>query len=135
AARGVADGALGGVARGVSRVPRAHRSSGRAPGVGGSRLLAAGIERADDRAGDRARAGRGVTMRRERLNAAAGGIAATVAAALVCGCQTEERVVRYRPMLSSVPGAQFGTQPTGARFRGQYVDPTSARDANGMLTS
>lgn len=42
------------------------------------------------------------------------------------GCQTEEKIIRYRPILASVPGAQYNTAPVGDPFEGRRVDPTAA---------
>lgn len=56
-------------------------------------------------------------------------------ATCVPGCQREETVVRYRPILATVPGAVSATAPVGPRFEGEYVDPTAARNAEGMLAS
>jgi hypothetical protein len=50
-------------------------------------------------------------------------------------CRREETVVRYRPILATVPGAVSATAPVGPRFEGEYVDPTSARNAEGTLAS
>lgn len=51
-------------------------------------------------------------------------IACIGAAIILAGCATEERVVRYRPILASVPGAQSSMQPVGPRFEGEFTDPT-----------
>lgn len=61
-------------------------------------------------------------------------VMAYVASALI-GCQSEERIVRYRPMLATVPGATFGTEPVGPRFKGEYVDPTGTKTPEGMLAN
>lgn len=53
--------------------------------------------------------------------------------AALLGCQTEERVVRYRPMLSSVPGAVSGTAPTGRSVDGRTVDPTAVTEESLVL--
>lgn len=39
------------------------------------------------------------------------------------GCQPEEKVVRYRPILASIPGAQFNTPPVGDPLGGRSIDP------------
>ena len=47
------------------------------------------------------------------------------------GCQPEEKIVRYRPILAAAPGAVSATEPVGPRFEGSYSDPTASRDASG----
>ncbi|MBX3365963.1 MAG: hypothetical protein KF912_01440 [Phycisphaeraceae bacterium] len=48
------------------------------------------------------------------------------------GCETEEKIVRYRPILAAVPGAQSNTAPVGDPFEGRRVDP-SATDAKSLV--
>ncbi len=57
--------------------------------------------------------------------------AAFAAASMLLGCQTEEKVVRYRPILAAAPGAVSATKPVGPRFEGEYIDPTASRDSSG----
>ncbi len=59
-------------------------------------------------------------------------IAVSAVAMLTLGCETEERVVRYRPFLATIPGAQFGTAPVGDPFDGKYEDP-SAYDGDSLV--
>lgn len=58
---------------------------------------------------------------RRRLNI----LAVASSAAIAAGCETEEKVIRYRPILATVPGATYGTEPVGPRFKGEYADPTA----------
>lgn len=60
-------------------------------------------------------------------HAGVGGVlrAAVLAAALAAGgCETEERIIRYRPMLSNIPDAQMGIQPVVPE--GEFDSPISA---------
>lgn len=60
---------------------------------------------------------------RSNISAAPAGLLVSAGVLLMLGCQTEEKVVRYRPFLASIPGAQFGTEPVGDPFDGKYQDP------------
>lgn len=43
-------------------------------------------------------------------------------AALLAGCQSEQRIVRYNPFLANVPGAQTQMEAVGERFE-NFQDP------------
>lgn len=57
---------------------------------------------------------------------------AILAVGALLGCETEEKVVRYRPILAAVPGAQSNTAPVGDPFEGRRVDP-AATDADSLV--
>jgi len=53
-------------------------------------------------------------------------LALAAALALLAGCAREERVVRWNPLLGSLPGAESGAPVV--RGEGEYVDPTAVAD-------